>query len=195
MIFRPSDGTRLWDPWLLQVEDTFHMWYLEAPVDVKTFPNIGHAMSTDLAHWQQLPSIPLQGRKGAWDETPSLTGTTLRHGGRYYMFYGAQDLPQQIGVMVSDDLKNWTRHPDNPVLVPSRPHYQTDLDPRLPLWYVSFRDPCVVWDPSSRRYDAYVGATTASVSPGFGTCIGRATSPDLVNWELQASALVLPELV
>ena len=195
MIFRPSDETRLWDPWILQVDDVFHMWYLEAPLHSKTFPNLGHAVSTDLAHWQQLPSIPLLGPAGAWDETPNTSGTTLRHEGRYYMFYGGHEVPQQIGVMVSDDLERWTRHPDNPLLSPELPYYQTVLGPRLPVWYVSFRDPCVVWDPSLQRYDAYISATTASASPGFGTCIGHATSTDLINWELHPPVLNIPELV
>jgi hypothetical protein len=195
MIYRPSDGTRLWDIWLHLEKEEYHMFYLGTPVDVRHWDHIAHLVSRDLIHWERLNSVPTIGPEGAWDHTPTLTGTTVRHQGRYYLFYGADGVPQQVGVMLSDDLENWHKYEGNPVLEPAGPYYQTALSEELPLWYIDWRDPCVVWDAAAQQYDAFICARTASLSPGLGNCIARAVSKDLLHWHLAPPAAVLENYI
>jgi beta-fructofuranosidase len=195
VIYRPNDDTRLWDIWLHQEGDGYHLFYLGAPVSIKRFDHIGHAVSNDLIHWEGLEPIPILGPEGAWDAGSGLTGTTVKHQGRYYLFYGANDVPQQIGLLLSDDMTHWEKYAGNPVLEPAPPYYQAELSEALPMWYVDWRDPCVVWDPKAGQYDAFICARTASLSPGLGTCIGRAVSKDLLDWELVPPVALLEDFV
>ena len=85
---------------------------------------IGRAVSRDLIHWQTLPPIESKGPPGAWDHEATLTGITVKDAGRYAMFYAAAEKNvQRIGVMFSTDLKSWTKHPSNPILLARGPHY------------------------------------------------------------------------
>lgn len=43
---------------------------------------LGRAVSKGLVPWTPLPPIPTKGPKGAWDEQPTLTGMTVKIGGR-----------------------------------------------------------------------------------------------------------------
>jgi beta-fructofuranosidase len=195
MLYRPGDNTRLWDIWLYQEGDQYHMFYLGTAVDLRQWNHIGHVVSRDLIHWERRKLVPTIGTEGAWDHTPTLTGTTVGHQGRYYMFYGADGVPQRIGVMLSNDLDNWRKYEGNPLLEPAPPYYQTALSDELPLWYVDWRDPCVVWDAAAGQYDALICARMASLSPGLGNCIARAVSKDLLHWDLAPPAAVLENFI
>lgn len=38
-----------------------------------------------------------------------MTGSTVKHNGKYYMAYGVRTEGTPIGLLVSDDLMNWER--------------------------------------------------------------------------------------
>jgi beta-fructofuranosidase len=183
MIFRPEDNTRLWDPWIYKEGELFHMFYIGAPLNIKKFDHIGHAVSTDLVHWKRKEAISLPGPKGAWDEKDFSTGRIVKHNGKYYIFYGAGNLPQQYGVLISEDMENWRKYANNPIVGPSQKYYQTTLSDSLPLWYVSWRDPWIEWEPDLRKYEALFFARTKTLTPGLGTSVARALSTDLIHWE------------
>ena len=150
MLYQPAPPHAMWDTWLFQDGDEFHLFFLQSEPGV-TWNTLGRAVSKDLVHWTPLPPIPTKGPEGAWDFAPTLTGCTVTFQGRYYTFYGSSTQGQKIGVMVSDDLRTWSKHPGNPTLTITPPHYGgTD-----------WRDLCSVYDPAEKRWHGYVCAQTA----------------------------------
>jgi len=150
----------------------------------KAWDHIGHAVSRDLLHWTACEPILTQGREGAWDHGPTLTGMVVRHDERFWMFYGApHEGVQKIGVMVSDDLHTWRKFQGNPVMAPAGPPYQAA--PRAPFMEADWRDPCVVWNERAGLWDAYICARKAAWDEDdTGACIAHAQSRDLIHWEL-----------
>lgn len=143
----PPHTHGMWDTWLFHDGDEFHLFFLQSDPGV-TWNALGRAVSKDLVHWTPLPPIPTKGAKGAWDFDPTLTGCTTKFNGRYYTFYGSSTQGQKIGVMLSDDLKTWTKHPDNPLLTITPPHYGGS----------DWRDLCVFYDAKEKLWHGYVCA-------------------------------------
>ena len=169
----------MWDTWLFPWEGRFHLFYLEYP------GKIGHAVSGDLLHWQTLETVLLKGPAGSWNRggTP-LTGTVVRHEGRFYMFAGSSMPPgvQVIGVFVSDDLEHWEAHPGNPVLTPRGPHYLACPQPGDPF-PADWRDPCIVRDEDG-LYHGYLCARLPEWSHEHtGATVAHVVSRDLLSWE------------
>ncbi|MBI3919971.1 MAG: hypothetical protein HY318_01035, partial [Armatimonadetes bacterium] len=143
MIYRPTASRRLWDTWLFQWEEQFHLFFLET--QETNLDHVGHAVSDDLVRWQTLPSIRTKGEPGQWNHWGTLTGMVVRHEGRFYMFVGSiPDDKEVVGLYLSDDLEQWEPHPANPILQPTGPHYLTDRA-QAPYWPVDWRDPCIFW--------------------------------------------------
>ncbi|WP_346344716.1 hypothetical protein [Sphingomonas sp. dw_22] len=87
---------------------------------------IGLAWSDDLIHWRREPEPILRPEDGApWEHAGLYKSFLTRDGGTYYLFYNAKthDTPwlEQIGVATSLDLKNWKRHPGNPIVKVGEP--------------------------------------------------------------------------
>ncbi len=191
MVFVPRDHF-LWDFWFAprQPGEPYHLFYLRAP---RSLPDpelrhgqahVGHAVSTDLVTWQELPEAFAPGPEGQWDDRAIWTGSIIMHEGRYYWYYTAinqRDRVQRIGLAMSDDLDRWERHPANPLL---------EADPR---WYEkvaadsgafeAWRDPWVI--PHSQG-DGWLMFVTASSNDGPADergVIGAARSSDLIHWE------------
>jgi sucrose-6-phosphate hydrolase SacC (GH32 family) len=184
MIYRPESNRFLWDSWLFPWKEEYHLFFLESLERNGEWVNIGHAVSDDMVHWQNMPSIKVpQGQQGNWDEKPTLTGMVVRHENRFCMFYGASSGGvQRIGLMHSDDLIQWTPYEANPVLEPMQPHYMDrpdDFGNR-----VGWRDPCINWRKDWQAYEALVCAQKPSWDEkDCGACIARCRSKDLINWE------------
>jgi beta-fructofuranosidase len=183
MIYRPPEPYRLWDTWLYPWQGEYHLFHLQSEPG-EAWGHIGHAVSTDLLHWKDCEPIATRGPEGAWDHGPTLTGMVVRHGGRFWMFYGApHGGVQRIGLMVSDDLHLWRKFEGNPVLAPAGPHYQAE--PGSPFAEADWRDPCVVWNEDAGLWDAYICARKATWDEdNTGACIAKAQSRDLIRWEL-----------
>ena len=165
MIFRHPDPRRpLWDSWLFE-DSGFHLFYL-----LMNEPGeIGHAWSEDLVHWSYVDTIPLEGPAGSWDARGGLTGYTVKRDGVYYLFYGSA---QKVGLMTSTDMRNWSKHPVNPVIVPSAPHYRAEPGE---VFSADWRDPHIEWLPDAQCYEALLcarqpdpplGSPLAPASPG-----------------------------
>ena len=109
MLYKPPDRRLgLWDTWLFRQGDAVHLFYLQCERTGTGCTAIGHAMTRDWLHWETLPPVLRQGRGDEWDAGPLMTGVTLEHDGRYYLFYGAMvERVQRIGLAVSDDLLHW----------------------------------------------------------------------------------------
>ncbi len=56
---------------------------------------------------------------GDWEKDCIYQPWLVEHDGKFYNFYNAKKMPEwieQMGLATSDNLLDWTRHPDNPVI-------------------------------------------------------------------------------
>jgi beta-fructofuranosidase len=184
----------LWDWWLADTGDAYHLFFLQAPRSLgrpslrHRNASIGRAVSTDLRTWQVLPDALVPGPAGAWDDIATWTGSTIRHGETWYTFYSGtstieQGRIQRVGLATSSDLVEWTRHGAGPII---------EADPR---WYevedteswreTSWRDPWVLPDPAGDGFHALITARSAEGPPDGRGVIGHAWSADLLSWEVR----------
>ncbi len=183
----------MWDFWFAQDGPDTHIFYLQAPRALKEEHlrhwnvSIGHAVSQDLIQWEILPdAFTPSNQDGSWDDYTTWTGSIIKHAGTWYMFYtgtnrAEKGLIQRIGLATSDDLLNWQRYPGNPI-INADPQWYEMLD--LDMWYdQAWRDPWIF-----ERYGTFHAYITARINNGHKSSrgvIGHATSPDLLNWEVQ----------
>ncbi len=197
--YRP-EGRFLWDFWLAETDDEYHLFHLQAPLDSDPGTrhdraSIGHAVSTDLVNWEARgTALDSSAEAGAWDDLALWTGCALEHEGKQYLFYtarttsddegGVRGHTQRIGFATSEDdnLADWERHPGNPVLTADHRWYvdrANSADGTVP-----WRDPSVVRDPESGDFYAFVTARDRRGEPGSRGCIARARSSNLSDWEV-----------
>jgi beta-fructofuranosidase len=182
----------VWDFWLaprLDAREPFHCYFLQAP---RTLPNpemrhdqarIGHATSTNLIDWEYHGLILPLGEPGAWDDWTQWTGSVTRHDGRSYLFYTGRSKSepvnvQRIGLAISDDLYQWTKVPENPVLQAASPWY--DVPANDGSNRSDCRDPWIV--RNENRWLMYYTASAAGEPPDRYGVVGIATSDDLIHW-------------
>jgi len=187
----------VWDFWLADDGDLFHMYYLHAPKSLgdqhlrHRNARVGHATSRDLVSWTDLGPVLGPGSAGDFDETATWTGSVLRGpDGLWRMFYtGSRFLSpdstaniESVGVATSTDLHSWTKVP-GPI---------TQADAR---WYErlgntvwpeeAWRDPWVFADPAGDGWHMLVTGRSNHGDELDRGVIGHATSRDLEHWEVQ----------
>jgi len=181
----------VWDFWLAREQGRYHLFFLEAPKSIGDPDarhwnvSIGHAVSPDLADWTSLGTCFRPAPGPAWDDGTTWTGSVIRHGGKWWMFYtgtskGESLRKQRIGLATSDDLHDWRRFEKNPILDLDPRHYE-EYDPTA--WHDrSLRDPWVAPDPEGKGFRMWFTARArGGAADGRGT-IGTARSADLVTW-------------
>jgi beta-fructofuranosidase len=183
----------LWDYWFAADDSPdYHIFYLQAPRDLAHSDlrhwhvSIGHATSPDLVNWTVLPDAlaPDTESPDAFDNYTTWTGSILRQGDQWYLFYtgsnrAEQGLVQRIGLATSPDLLTWTKYPANPVLT-ADPRWYEQLD--LSLWHdQAWRDPWVF--EHEGQFHAYITARGLEGEPSARGVIGHAVSDDLKQWE------------
>ncbi|MCY3019166.1 MAG: family 43 glycosylhydrolase [Planctomycetota bacterium] len=100
----------------------FRMWYSGGE---QYEPDaIGYATSTDGNMWTKLEANPVfkADPKNAWEQHKVTACQVLRYGEWHYMFYiGFRDVDHaQIGIARSKTgIKDWERHPRNPIISPT----------------------------------------------------------------------------
>jgi beta-fructofuranosidase len=191
VLYTPPDPTHsLWDTWLFQQGDIFHLFHLQRQRSEIGCSSIGHAITRDWLHWQTLPPVLAQGSGAGWDAGPLMTGMTFVHDGRYYLIYGAMvDRMQRIGLAVSDDLITWEKVGRAPILEPAGPWYETD--PAHAINYeTAWRDPYVFYHAPENCFYAFICARVAGSPDVGGGCIAVARSENLCDWSLLPPAYV-----
>ena len=184
MIFRPKLPCRLWDTWLFPWKGEFHLFYLETTGD-QVWDRGGHVVSRDMLHWEERPHVKTRGLAGTWNDSPTFTGMTVEHEGRFYLFAGANPGGVEVvGIYVSDDLDHWREYDGNPVMRPQAPHYRVAPTPGVSNQEVDFRDPCVFRDPVDGMFHAVLCARAGEPGvEGTGAAFAHYRSPDLFRWE------------
>jgi hypothetical protein len=169
-----GSGRRMADHQLLKQGATWHLFYTELRTAVTPATRIGHAVSTDLVHWTERPTVITQGAAD-WCATGTWAPQVLASpSGGWVMLFAGENVAgsEVIGLLTSGDLDSWQLAPENPVFAP------TDT---LVRWGPDFacdcRDPFVFFQNGT-----YVMLYTAMTNPPKRPMIGRAESLDLVHW-------------
>lgn len=193
------DGHWVWDFWVADDGDLFHLFYLHAPVSLvdpdlrHRNARIGHATSADLVVWDDHGTVLGPGGPGDLDASATWTGSVVRgDDGAWRMFYtgsaflSAAEITniETIGVAVSDDLFRWRK--DDRLRLQADPRWYEVLPDRT--WHEeAWRDPWVFRDAAG---DGWHMLITARVRDGASVrdrgVVGHAVSPDLADWRVQS---------
>ncbi|GJG87520.1 hypothetical protein tb265_27010 [Gemmatimonadetes bacterium T265] len=160
---------------LVYYDGEWHLFYQHNPFGNRHgHISWGHAVSTDLVHWQNLPvAIPHTGAEGVWSGSAVVdwqNTSGFGQGGKppmvaiYTGFDEAAKRQAQHIAYSTDRGRTWTRYAGNPVLT---------LDLGLP----DFRDPKVFWHAPTGRWVMVVSLPTEHKVRFYG-------SPNLKQWSL-----------
>lgn len=188
MNYRP-DPTKLllWDNWMFPDPDgrRIHLFFL-ANLPDRPWEWVGHAVSSDFVHWEELPAIQLCRSQDSSDANPFGSGMVFAvPQGGYMMSYttNLKGPAQGIAFLHSDDLLHWRKCQSEPQIMACPPYYQTDAkecvtDPP------AFRDAFV--HQSSDAWEALISAHSVSGPMQSRGCIARYRSDDPVLGQWQA---------
>lgn len=167
--FLPPSGW-LNDPnGLIYWKGHYHLFYQYVPNDPPwEIKHWGHAVSTDLVHWLDLP-IALKPTTGGPDQDGCFSGCAIDDDGVPTLLYTGVHGNQQLPCLArgSDDLIVWHKYPGNPVIAA----------PPSDLNVFAFRDHSV-WKQGNIWYQL-IGAGIG----GIGGAVLLYRSPNLIDWE------------
>ena len=175
-----GSGPGTWDkhvmfPYVLFNADSnrYEMFYCGSyGPEISWYPyQVGFAWSSDGINWTKHAGNPvLVPEPGAWDENSIDLGSVLRENGEYKLWYcnGGNAAVRQIGYATSVDGINWTKYAGNPVLSGGSEAWEAGGI----IW-------CSVVSNSGTYTLYYTGIDITSTFYS----IGRATSPDGINWQ------------
>ena len=171
-IYDPSVGEgKQWyinDHTIIKGEDGWHLFGIthEEPSDPINEVICAHAFTPDLLNTpfeKVKPNFKAEKEHG---EQHFWAPHVIKHDGLYYMFYCAGGLDghdkYRLHLATSTDLKVWTRHPENPLLIDG----------------FDARDPMVL-----RVGNKWVMYYTCNSTPQGGNhCVAAVVSDDLIHW-------------
>ena len=157
---------------VIQWRGRYHLFFQYNP-DGAYHANMhwGHAVSDDLAHWEELP-IAIAPTPNSPDEGGIFTGCMVDNGGKPTAIYTGvnADYSRQVQCLAfgNEDLTRWTKHSGNPVLSEIPAHCFQGRD---------FRDP-FVWREADLWY-----MTVSGHIDGLGGAALLYRSDDLRAWQ------------
>lgn len=186
----------VWDFWLADDGQTYHMFYLHAPMSLGNphlrhrNARIGHATSTNLVNWQDHGRIFDAGPDGSYDGSATWTGSVVKApDGRWHLYYtGSRFLSpdsnanvETIGLAVSDDLFTWQKLP-GPIAVADQRWYETLGTSSWPE--EAWRDPWVFQGADSQTWHMLITARANHGDDAGRGVVGHATSTDMLHWQV-----------
>jgi beta-fructofuranosidase len=185
----------IWDSWTADDGERFHLFFLQAPSALgdpalrHEAATIGHATSSDLAHWE-IHDDALGAGPDGFDDLAVWTGSVTRaDDGTWRLYYtglstaghGVRD--QRLGLAVSDDLFAWRRAGGGRPLLEADPRWYRTLDGAGPA-SETWRDPFVFRDPGGDGWHMLITARDARAPRLSDGVIGHARSADGLRWTL-----------
>ncbi|MDQ6793143.1 MAG: glycosyl hydrolase family 32 [Candidatus Dormibacteraeota bacterium] len=178
----------IWDFWLVTDADAYHVFYLQAPRSLgnpdlrHNAATIGHAVSSDLRTWTTLPDAIGAGDPGAFDDLATWTGSIVRAGDVWMLFYTGisrreHGRVQRIGAARSSDLVSWERV-DGLLLEADPRWYEVSGNGETEAW----RDPWAFRDERTGRHHLFITARVNHGPADGRGVIGHAWSDDLFRW-------------
>ena len=195
-MFRLPDSW-LWDFWLAQDGPTYHLFFLHAskalhdPDRRHLRAAVGHAVSTDLVHWEQVADALVHGDAPAFDQTATWTGSVIKGPDETWsMFYTGTTrlddgtLVQRVGRATSSDLYHWVKESRNPLVCADSRWYEM-VGGDAPWRDEHWRDPWVFADPGGDGYHMLITARADTGPVDDRGVVGHAISTDLVDWQVR----------
>lgn len=162
--------------------DRIHLFHLILP----NHDVVSHLVSDDGLSWERLPDAIYVGAPGECDDDMIWTMHVKKIGMQYIMLYTALSRNeggkiQRVAKAVSDDLINWSKSPNNPIIEADPKWYESTSDV---IGFASWRDPYMFIEDSTVY--ALISARTNSGTVSRRGCIGwmKAADDSLENWEV-----------
>jgi beta-fructofuranosidase len=181
IFFCPTDGF-VGDVIPFYWQGTYHAFYLKAPLppkrDSSFYTSYAHVVSQDLVHWEEWPTVIVQGPEGSYDNVSCWTGSVIERNGQFYLFYTGfpgREKPQTVCLATSQDLRTWEKSDSNPIL------------PADPRWYeqIDWRDPFPFWNEETGEYWMLLAARQLTGPNNRRGVVALAVSKDLGSWEVR----------
>lgn len=163
-------------------DGVYHLFFLASPKGTDYFPERlccgwKHVISRDLVKWETLPDAIEPSPVDGLDAGGCWTGSAIFANGLYHIFYtgycpGAE-YPQTVCHAVSKDGVDWTKDPNNPILLPNTTHYEKD----------DWRDPYVFFNEEENCYWMLLSARKNTGVSNRRGCVVLYKSSDLLNFE------------
>jgi beta-fructofuranosidase len=152
----------------IQWQGQYHLFYQHNPfAPVSKNKHWAHVASRDLLHWEQLP-LALAPTPGGYDKDGCFSGCMVVNQGVPTIIYTGVMPEVQCLATSSGDLREWRKHPANPVLAMRPPGLKT----------LTFRDP-YAWRGEDGQWNLLLGS---GLQGQGGACL-LYRSPDLLSWE------------
>lgn len=162
--FEPQKGWMNDPNGLVYFKGKYHSFFQHNPYSTNWDKmHWGHAVSSDLLHWEELP-IALYPDKKYESDGGCFSGSAIVKNDRLYLFYTSVAEKQTQSVAFSDDGVHFTKYDNNPVIREN------------PLGYYDFRDPKVT------EIDDQYYMVTGSGSKESGQVL-LFKSENLLDWE------------
>lgn len=183
-------GYYLKDFSIIEVNGLFHLFHIAGTPGVSCcLPGneiwFGHATSRDFLDWKTMePCFYIQ--PDAWDEGHVFAPYVLEKDGVFWMFYTgcAIDNTQRIGSATSEDLQNWKRVAEKPIIRPE------EFD-----WaFCPTENGSACRDPHVCKWDGEYSMYYTAVTKQGKACVARARSTDLKSWFDEGPAYVASTL-
>ncbi len=189
--YRP-EGMNMWDVWYHNENDTVHAFYLQ-----RLSPNssrkkededfIGHAATSNMITWKEKHLTIGPGKEDELDDMQPWTGCIYKFKQKYYLYYTMRckkqsGRSQKIGLAISDDLYNWQKYKNNPVITPDERYYVSDKNP-YPENKVDCRDLILVKDNKSDYVYGFYAACVHAEEESEAACIACVRTLDGINFE------------
>lgn len=167
---------------IVKREGLYHLFYIRHNMqlpDSSTEKDFGHAVSSDLYHWSQLPTV-IQAEDGTQFDAHVWAPSIVQQGGLYWMLFTGvstqpgDNLTQRTFRAYSQDLVEWRVYSDPVFTAESVPWaWWAPPSPRP-----SFRDPFVRPDPANPSgWLMYYTGTLSSDTTGTVVGVARSTGP------------------